>query len=285
MIQLWIVGLQARFGNLAFRYLPALNMLPWRFPMVPSNLSDFKALRWIRTAQLPNGDIPTDKVIWMEASAFNKLDNTIRSRFHWVVIIDAPLCGSAENVIGLDGSTASSAQWVSWTDAVEWAQLQFCRCCPQAEQFGYLSNASKLQVLDLSGCQMTRMLDAELSLTSLTVLKLHQMGLQALPDWVQNSDQLRYLGIGWNSITSLPEWITGLSNLKTLHCAHTAFQNFPVHICTNFELERLVIRSEDSKSTKVWLAAFQESNSNCTIHRERSYVPQPLWITSLVLLQ
>ena len=282
MVRLWVLALQARFGNLTFRYAPALDIHSWTNPILPHNLNELQGLRWLRCASYPRGPVPDRVLLWILASAYTSLSDEIKKSHRWVLELDCPPPPEVYNIVGVDGFDSSIDIWQSWSDAISWESVQFLRLCPRARNLDVLQEAHSLKVLDCSTLENQMLLqDPTLSFSELMVLTMHQIGLTEIPRWVRSSIKLRRLQIGWNPLTVLPEWFDELQNLTHLHCAHTQFKNFPVQISNNSNLTNLIIRSDDSKNTRAWLTEVRELNKNCTIGRERSFYTKSLWNSAI----
>lgn len=285
LVKLWIFVLQARYGNLAFRYVPALDLASWGMPSFPENLSELSALKWIRCDAMPLGSIPQNLVLWVSATVYATIPHDVRQQFRWVIQLDDTICVEMDNVIGLDAYDATVEVWDAWCNNLDWTKIEVCRVPSFVQEFSFLNQTPLLKVLDCSDLQESeQLLRSNFSLPELKVLRLLNSNLKELPAWVQQSQNLTDLEIGWNPIQDLPTWITCFNQLKFFNCAYTEFQNFPVSIFQNLDLLQLVVRSVGSKITKAWLTEVHELNTKCTVIRQRNHHPQHLWSTSLRIL-
>ena len=285
LVKLWIFVLQARYGNLAFRYVPALDLQSWGVPVLPDNLLELSELQWLRCDEMPVGTIPSHLVLWVTATVYSTIPNDIRQQNRWVIQLDGTSCVDVVNVIGVDGFNTTIEDWLLWVELLDWQSIQVCRVPVLAEQFDFLKEARDLKVLDCSELIRPLLLnEMDGVLSELKVFRMLNSSLLSVPNWIEGCQNLTVLEIGWNPIQELPTWVTTLTQLKYLNCAYTEFQNFPVSIFHSLNLERLVVRSENSKVTKAWLTEVQELSSTCSVIRQRNPHSQSLWTTSLCIL-
>jgi hypothetical protein len=285
LVKLWIFVLQARYGNLAFRYVPALDLQSWGAVIVPDNLVELSSLKWLRVDRFPVGDIPSNLVLWVPATVYVSIPASIRQRYHWVLQLDTEVCSDLMNIVGIDGFESTQIVWDGWCSALDWSVIELCRVPPSIENVDFLHQTETLKVLDCSELEYSdRLADLDVHLSELQVLRMMNSNLRIVPAWLERSLNLRVLEIGWNAIQDLPIWMTNLNQLKHFNCAHTAFQHFPVAIFQHLALEQLIIRSVNSNVTMAWLTEVEELNSNCTVIRQRNYHAQSLWCSSLSLL-
>lgn len=285
LVKLWIFVLQARYGNLSFRYVPALNLQSWGAVIVPDNLVELSSLQWLRVDSFPVGDIPSNVVLWVPATVYVNIPASVRQRYHWVLQLDTEVCSELINIVGIDGLHSTQKVWEGWCSTLDWSLIELCRVPPSIDNFEFLQQTHSLKVLDCSDLESSEpLLRVDVDLSELQVLRVMNSNLSAVPAWLERSVSVKMLEIGWNSIQDLPSWMVNLHRLKQLNCAYTAFQDFPVSIFQNLDLECLVVRSVDSNITRAWLTEVEEMNKRCTIIRQRNYHTQSLWYSSLSLL-
>ena len=72
-------------------------------------------------------------------------------------------------------------------------------------------------------------------LVNLEKFNCSNIGLNSLPEWIQNFNNLRELQCSVNQLNSLPEWIGNLENLQHLHLSDNRLTSLPVQLieCRN----------------------------------------------------
>lgn len=121
-----------------------------------------------------------------------------------------------------------------------------------------LLQKERLQILDLSGWDLTGLPTQILQLQDLQALYLDRNGLVSLPDWIGELQQLRILSLGRNQLSALPSSLLRLSmSLEKLFLGHNQISELPFPEYEMMALQhgsigRNPIRSPISRRWMLW---------------------------------
>src|SRR6266849_4854458 len=104
------------------------------------------------------------------------------------------------------------------------------------EKFG------KLRYLNLGDNPLRELPPSLASLTSLEELRLENIGLETLSDWIGSLSQLDELALRNNNLSALPESLAGLDRLRRFDLRGNQFQDAPPVLATLSQLQKLDLR-------------------------------------------